>query len=210
MRKTSPTLTKREKSKYTFGKRDSNTYEPLLSTANLARGDTRDTITLEIVNVDGSEEKILRVDLEGLAREGESDGSSGSTRDGEASLTIGLGSRDSSVDGSSISGGSNNESGTSVEDSSAGIEANRLAINGNTHVTFPETVLVDVVEGDESFSVEFGCIETTEGDLAIVLAIRETRDLVGSDGVVDEALLGKSLNGSKSLLLRESLRETQG
>ena len=43
-----------------------------MSATDLTRRDTRDTITLEIVDIDGSEEKILRVDIEGLTSESES------------------------------------------------------------------------------------------------------------------------------------------
>lgn len=176
-----------------------------MSATDLTRRDTRDTITLEIVDIDGSEEKILRVDIEGLTSESESNGGGGGARNSETTLTVGLGTRNGSVDGGGIGGGSNDEGGTSVEDSSTAIETDSLTINGNGHGTFPETILVNVVEGNKGFGVEFGCIETTEGDLTIVFAIRKTRDLVGSDGIGNETLLGKSLNRGESLLLRKSL-----
>ena len=82
--------------------------------------------------------------------------------------------------GGGVSRGSDDEGGAGVEDSSAAFEARVLAINGDgSQVTFPESLRVDVVEGNESLSVELGRVKTTEGDLTVVLLVLETRDLVG-------------------------------
>ena len=49
------------------------TYQPLSSTANLARGDTRDTVAREIVGINRGEEEITSINGEGLATERQGD-----------------------------------------------------------------------------------------------------------------------------------------
>lgn len=109
------------------------------------------------------------------------------------------------MDGLSISLRSDDEGGAGVKDGSAALETRVLAINGEVHGALPEALLVDVVEGDESVGVELGRVETTKGDFTIVLAIGETRDLVGGDSILDEVVLCQRLDGSEGLLLGQGL-----
>lgn len=109
------------------------------------------------------------------------------------------------MDSCGISSGGDDESGAGVEDGGAAFESEVLSVNGDGHGTFPESLVVDVVECDEGGLVEFGCVETAECDLAVVLAVCDSRDLVGCDGISDETVLSEGFDGSQGVLTGECL-----
>ena len=105
------------------------------------------------------------------------------------------------MDGRSVCGGSDNEGGASVEDSGATLESEVIAINRCGERTLPETIRVDVLEGDEGLGVEFGLVETSERDLAVVETVGNSGDLVRCDGLFDQLLLRKRFNRGRDALL---------
>ena len=107
-----------------------NTHEPLCCTADLARRDTRDTITSEVVGVDRRKQKITGVDSEGSSTKFQGDGSGSRAGNGEAALSIGLGTGNGGMDGSGVGSGSDDEGGAGVEDGSAALETEVLAVDG--------------------------------------------------------------------------------
>lgn len=181
------------------------TYEPLLGATDVARGDTRDTVAREVVGVHRCEEHVARVDRERLAAEGQRNLGRRRAGDREAALAVGLRAGDGRVHGRGVGSGSDDESGAGVEDGGAALETEVLAADGDGHVALPEALRVDVVEGDERRGVELGVVETAKGDLAVVLRVVETRDLVRGNGIRDEAVLRQSLDGCQGLLLGERL-----
>jgi len=89
------------------------------------------------------------------------------------------------VEGFGVSGGSDEEGGSGVEDGGAALESEALATDGYGESTLPETVPVDVREGDEGGGVELGLVKTSESDLAVVETVGDAGDLVGSDSCAD-------------------------
>ena len=104
------------------------------------------------------------------------------------------------MDSCGVSGGSDNEGGTSVEDGSAALESEVLAINRRGERALPETLLVDILEGDEGLGVELGLVETSERNLAVVATVGDSGELVRRDGLFDQPLLRKGLNRSRDTL----------
>lgn len=71
------------------------------------------------------------------------------------------------------------ESTLTYQNSGAALESCVLSVDGDSrHIAFPESVLVDISEGSQSSRVEFGCVETTERDLTVVLLVSQPGDLV--------------------------------
>jgi hypothetical protein len=183
--------------------------EPLGRTADLARGYAGDAVAAEVVRVDGRELEVDGVDRERLPAERERDARVRGARHGEAALAIRLGTGDQLVHGRGVAGRRNDKRGAGVEDGGAAVESGVRAVDGDgAEGALPEALRVDVVEGDERVGVELGGVETAEGDLAIVLLVGETRDLVRYDRVVDQACLGKRLGRGEDTLFRESLRDS--
>lgn len=89
-------------------------YEPLLCTTDISRGNTGNTVALEVGWVYWSEEQISGVDVEVGAPETDGYHGGGRARDGETTLTIGLGSWDLGVDSGGVSSGGDDQSGTWV------------------------------------------------------------------------------------------------
>lgn len=106
----------------------------------------------------------------------------------------------------SVGLGSDDEGGSGIEDRGAACKSKVGTVNGEGDVALPEALLVHVVEGGEGRGVELGGVETAEGDFTVVLAVGETGDLVGGDGVLDEAVLSQRLDRCEGLLFREGLQ----
>lgn len=106
------------------------------------------------------------------------------------------------MNGSSISSGCDNKSGTSVEDGSAAAESGALAVDGNrSHGAFPESLLIDIREGDQGCRIKLRGIKTTKGNFTIVLLVSNPGDLVGGDSIRDETVLSEGFHGCESFLL---------
>ena len=87
------------------------TYKPFLCTTNVSRCYTGNAIALRVVGIDRLEGKIPWVDGEGLTTKCQSNASCGGAGQSETPLTIGLSSRNSSVDCVSIRRWRNYQSG---------------------------------------------------------------------------------------------------
>jgi len=96
---------------------------------------------------------------------------------------------------------SDNEGGAGVEDGGAAVQSEALSIDGHGETTLPETVLVDVIEGDKGASVVLGLVKTSERDLAIVETVGKSGNLVRRDGLADQPFLGKNLNRGREALV---------
>ena len=105
------------------------------------------------------------------------------------------------MDGLDVFFGSINEGGTSVKDGGAALESEVLATYGHGERSSPVAVLVGVLEGDEGLRVEFGTVETSERNLAIVESVGNSGKLVRRDGLADQPLLGKRFDGGRDTLV---------
>lgn len=88
----------------------------MVRTPNLPGRNTRKAVSLEIVRIDWGEQQVDGVDIETLTTEGERDDRIVGARDDETALAIALRPGDLIVEGRGVSGGSNNEGGTGIED----------------------------------------------------------------------------------------------
>lgn len=102
-----------------------------------------------------------------------------------------------------VVGGSKDEGGAGVEDGRAGNESKILTIDSDGECGLPETLRVDVIDGDEAVGIEFGLVKSSECDFAIVKTIGDTRDLVRCDGLTDQSLLRERFDGGQDTLVRE-------
>ena len=93
-----------------------------------------------------------------------------------------------------------------VEDGGAALEAEVLPVSSHrVHRAHPEAVVRRVRDRDERRGVELCRVEPAERDLAVVLVVRQPRDLVGRDRVADEARLRERLDWGQNALVRERL-----
>ena len=76
-----------------------------------------------------------------------------------------------------------------VEDGSATLETNIFSTNADGKITFPETTGVDILDSDKSLGVELGLVESTKGDLTVVLQVGDTGNIVRGDRGSDELVL---------------------
>lgn len=191
-----------------------NVHKPLLGTTDLTSRNAGLAVASQVGRVHRKEGDIPRIDGERLAPESQSNRRGGGARNREASLSIRLGSRNSSVDSCGISRGGDNESGSldiathvsidrklsprdkcadthGVHNGSSAAESQVLTVDREgIDSAFPESFLVDVRDADESRSVELGSVQSTEGDLPVVEVIVKTRNLERSDGCGDGTSCG--------------------
>lgn len=176
--------------------------QPLLGATDLPGTDTREAVTLEIVRVDWGEQNVGGVDVKGLTAERQGNRCSVGARDDEATLTVALRSGDLGVNSLDVGGGSDDESGAGVEDGSAALESDVLTANGHSgEVALPETVRVDVRDGNEGLGVELGLVKTSERNLAVVATVGNSGDLVRRDGCADQPILCERLDGGQDTLV---------
>jgi hypothetical protein len=96
----------------------------------------------------------------------------------------------------------NNESGASVEDGSAPLKSGALAVNRDgVHVTLPEALRVNVVEGHKCGWVKLGRIKSAECDLAVIFLVRQTGYLVRGNRSGNKTCCRQGLYGSRFSLL---------
>ena len=107
------------------------------------------------------------------------------------------------MDSLGITGGSDNEVGAGVKDRGATLEPDVIATNGDGERGTPEAVRVGVLQGDKGLRVEFGAVETSERDLAIIEAARDAGNLVRRDSLVDRPLLHKRFDRGRDTLAGE-------
>ncbi len=132
------------------------TDEPLRRAANLAARDARDAVARGVVGVDGREEQVAGVNLEDLSAETQSELCSRGAGDREPALSVALRTGDLSMHGFRVGGRGNDERGAGVEDRSATIETQIIAIDGDcTHRAFPEPLGVHVGERRTGVRVKF-------------------------------------------------------
>lgn len=165
------------------------TYKPFGRPSNLSGGDTRDTITVQVIGINRGEEQVTRIDVKCLTTESQRDTSICLARDGETALSVLLGSSNGGVDSSSVTGGCNDEGSAGVENGGTTLKTEVLAVGRNAHGAFPETFSVHVRERDKRVSVKFAVIKTTKCDLSIVQVVGKTRNLVRCNGIADEPIL---------------------
>ena len=103
----------------------------------------------------------------------------------------------------SVTGGSDNEVGAGVKDRGATLESEVLATNGDGERGAPEAICIGILQGDKSLWVEFGAVETSERDLAIIEAVRDAGDFVRRDSFADQPLLHKRFDRGRDTLAGE-------
>ena len=140
------------------------------------------------------EQQVDGVDVESPATERQRDDRGVVTWKGILAMGVTLRSGDLGMYGFDVSGGSNNKDGASVKDGGAALESETLTTYGHGERSFPETFFIDVLDGDEGLRVEFGTVETSERDLAIIEAVGNSRNLVRRDSLANQPLLRKSFD----------------
>ena len=150
--------------------------------------------------IDWDVQQVDGVDVEGSTTERQRDDGSVGAWNGVIALVVCLRSRDLGVDGLDVSVGGINEGGAGVKDGGAVLESEVLATYGHGERSFPVAVLVDVLEGNEGLRVEFGTVETSERNLAIVEPVGNSGKLVRRDGLADQPLLRKRLDRGRDTL----------
>ena len=173
----------------------------MVRTSKTARRNSGKTVSLEIVHIDWGEQQVDGVDIKLLAAKGQRDDCSVSAWDDETALAVALRPGDFAVEGLGVISRSKDEGGTSVEDSATALESEIRIINGNGEVGLPETVLVDVIEGNEGLGVELGLVKTSECNLSIIETVGNSRNLVRRDGLFDQSMLRKRLDGGRDTLV---------
>ena len=177
--------------------------QPLLGTADISGTNAGKAVTRKVVRIDRGKQQVGRVDVKRLTTKLHRNDSGGGARNDETALAVALRSWDLGVDGSSVGSRGDNESGTGVEDGGAALESEICTINRCGEITLPETVRVDVLEGNEGLGVDLGLVDTTERDLAIVETVGNSGDLVRRDGIGDQPILSERLDGGRDGLVRE-------
>ena len=173
----------------------------MVGTSNTARRNSGKTVSLEIVHIDWGEQQVDGVDIKLLAAEGQRDDFSVSAWDDETALAVALRPGDLTVESLGVISRSKDEGGTGVEDGATALESEIRAINGNGEFGLPETVLVDVLEGDEGFGVELGLVKTSKCNLSIIETVGNSGNLVRRDGLFDQSMLRKRLDGGRDTLV---------
>ena len=97
--------------------------------------------------------------------------------------------------------GNDHQGCASVEDGGASLESEILTLDRSCEWSLPETLLVDVVDGDKSIGIEFGLVKTSKRDFAIIETVGNTRDLVRRNSLADQSLFRQSFDRSKNALV---------
>ena len=184
-------------------RRTSNS-QPFLGGTNLSCGNSRVAVALEVVVIDRDEQQVERVDIEGATTEREGNDRSVGAWNNVIALGVGLRAGDLGVDGLGVGVGSDDEGGASVEDGGAAIQSEALSVDGHGETTFPEAVLIDILEGNKGASVVLGLVKTSERNFTIVETVGKPGNLVRRDGLADQPFLGKNLNRSREALVGDS------
>jgi len=161
----------------------------------LTCGDTRVAVALEVVIIDWDEQQVERVDVEGVTTECERNDRTVDARNDVIPLSVSLRAGDLGVDGLGVSVGSDDEGGASVEDGGAAIQSEALSVDGHGETALPETVPIDVLEGDKGASVVLGLVKTSKRNLTVVETVGKSGNLVRRDGLADQPFLGENLTG---------------
>ena len=151
-------------------------------------------ISLKVIVIDRIEQQVDGVDVESSATERQRDDRGVVTWKGILAVGVALRSGDLGMYGFDVSGGSNNKDSAGVKDGGAALESETLATYGHGERSFPEAFFIDVLDGDEGFRVEFGTVETSKGDLAIIEAVGNSGNLVRRDSLADQPLLRESFD----------------
>lgn len=178
-------------------------HQPLLRTPNLAGHDTRHAVALEIVLVHGDEQQVPGVNHKRRTAHRERNLSVGSARNREPALTVRLGTRNLRMQSSSIRSRRNNERSTRIKNRSASREPKIFPTHRRSKRHLPEPILVHIRNRHERRRVDLRLVNSAKRDLAVVLPVRETRDLVARDRGLDETGFGERLGGSVDFLVRE-------
>ena len=108
------------------------------------------------------------------------------------------------MDGIGVRGGSDNNGG-----SGAPFEFEVLVTNVRGDDTIPATILVGVLGGDEGCRVNLGLVKTSERNLTILDAVGKLGNTVRRDGLADQPVLRKRLNGARDAFGKAGLGQTQ-
>lgn len=176
--------------------------------ASIPARDTRHAVARGVLRVHWRNRQVPRVDRKRGAAESQRNARIRRARNREPALAVGLRARDALVHRGRVLLRREDERRARVEDRGAALQSGVRPTDGDrVHARLPETDLADVVDGDERRRVELSLVEPAEGDLAVVVVVGEARDLVGRDGVLDEAVRRQSFDRGRGLLLGERLRE---
>jgi hypothetical protein len=140
------------------------TYQPLSRSTDVSGSNSRNAITIRIVGVQGLERNIPRINGKRRPAKRHRYTRRGVAGNGKPTLTVGLRTLNGQVDSICVGLGHDDQCCASIEDGRATGQIEICTIDGGgVDCGLPETVLIDVVQGDQRLGIKLGVIKSAEG-----------------------------------------------